>query len=189
MTDADADADAEVAASALGELLAATVAQLVASASREEAIGYLKTSKGLGLLRRPPVMVPLSRAWRLGRLLIDREANLFTAGKLTRAVEPGRPTNLSFAVEERRSDRLAASRGHFTVGEVINYEVVPVAVDAASLAAATGPLSLDGTTVLVRWEGTGGREANLRLDAYIAERMSLLTLGPWEGITRPDSAD
>jgi hypothetical protein len=175
--------DAEAGARNLQRLLAATVDQLAATASRQEAIGYLKTSKGLGLLRRPPVMVPLNRAWRLGRLLLDDDGNLFLAGKLTRAVEPGRPTNLSSSVEQRRADRLAASRGHFSPGEVINYEVTPIAVDATSLENGEGPLSLDGENVLVRWEKTGGQEANSRLDAYIAERMSLLTLGPWDGLT------
>lgn len=132
----------------------------------------VREPRGFGPLKTSLRMAPVGRAWRLGVLLLTREGGLYATGKITRAVEPGRPQALSLSVEQRRTDRLAASRGHFALGEVVNYEYVEVALDAPSLAQGSGPLSLDGVEVMVRW----GRNPSERrpLAPYLADRVEML---------------
>jgi hypothetical protein len=164
--------DPGVAAAALRELLATTVRELVASNARDEALAVVKEPRGFGPIKTSVRMAPVGRAFRLGVLLLTRDASLFATGKITRAIEPGRPQALSLSVEQRRADRMAASRGHFALGEVVNYEYTPIALDPESLARGSGPLSLEGTDVYVRW-GPALAERRL-LPAYLVDRAEML---------------
>jgi hypothetical protein len=175
MTETESETPAERAARALDELLRRTVTELDAFGARDEALARVRDPRGIGPFKTAAAMVPVGRAWRLGVLLLDREATLGATGKITRAVEPGWPTNLSLSVEERRADRLAASRGRFVTGEVVNYAYETIDRDPESLAAGSGPLSLDGDRVLVHW---GPAAAERRpIAAYLADRIELLHLG------------
>jgi len=138
------------------------------------------------MFRTAEAMMPAGRAWRLGMLLLDRSGNLFATGSVTRAVEPGRVTNQSPAAEVRRAARRTAARGPFARGpfargpfargDVVNFGLAPP-IDAESLRAGSGPLSLVDYSVLVRWGGGADGQGVSTLDAYLAARVSLLTAG------------
>lgn len=167
----------------VSELLAQTVESLDAIGAHDETIAELTPSRGFSIFRSRPRMVPIGRAWRLGVLLLDREGRLYATGSITRAVEPGRVTNQSVAFEERRSYRNAAFHGPFSPGEVVNFDIVPIAIVADTLRAGSGLLFLDGNgdsdgdsdVVMVRWDSHSGA-GFARLDHYLAERVELLTL-------------
>ena len=159
-----------VTADGLAAFLSATVDHLVTIGARDEALAVRKPSRGIAALRTPESMRPVGRAWRLGVLLIERDGSVSAAGKITRAVRPGWAQNLSASVEARRSDRLAASRGKFDDGEVVNYEFTPVSLDIAQLEAGSGPLLLRDGGVLVRWSEAGYRP----LAPYVTDRIEML---------------
>jgi hypothetical protein len=166
--------DAEAAASSVRALLDLTVERLSESGARDEALGTLNPGKGILGLKTTAKMVPAGRAWRLGVLLLDRDGRLFATGSLTRAVVPGRVTNQSPAQELRKADRLAAARGKFETGEVVNYRYTPIGVDAESLREGNGVLLLVDGVVMVRWDRAGGTRGTTALDAYLDERFDLL---------------
>lgn len=155
----------------LASLLTHTVTSLDAAGIPDEALATLTQGKGFGPFRSGPAMVPFGRAWRLGVLLLDRSGGLYATGRITRAVESGWVTNQNAAQEVRRSWKVAASKGPFETGEVVNFDVVPLALDEDSLLAGSGPLSLQGGTVLVRWSASG---QPARLEDYLADRISVM---------------
>ncbi|AMM20661.1 hypothetical protein AX769_11560 [Frondihabitans sp. PAMC 28766] len=174
-SDAPAGGDDDAPAR-LRELLLATAGELAASGIADEALGVRKDGRGLGPFKSAASMTPVGRAWRLGVLLLDRDGNLAATGKLTRAVTPTRPQNLNSGVEVRRADRLAASRGHFVEGEVVNFDYSEVPHGATALTAGTGLISVDATTgtLLVRWGGPGERRP---LADYLRDRIEMLQQG------------
>jgi hypothetical protein len=160
----------------VAELLARTIEQLDAAGAPDEALAMVKAPRRLWPFTSAPVLVPSGRAWRLGVLLLDRQARLYATGQLTRAVEPLRGvTNRSHEAELRRADRRAAVRGHFPTGEAVNFGFSPIALDAASLAAGSGPLVVVDGTVMVRWDATHPDHGLSRLESYLADRADLLS--------------
>lgn len=150
----------------LGEAIAALLERDI----HDESVAVLKPAKKIALFTKPPVMSPLGRAWRLGVLLLDREGGVRATGSITRVAEAGHPIGLSTSVERRRDARLAATRGRFPAGEVVNFDVGEVAVDPASVRAGSGLLVLADEVLRVRLP-TGG---SMPLEAYLADRMSVM---------------
>lgn len=171
----DDDRESEAAASALRDLLRETVERLRADGAPQETLAVVKNPRGFGPFKTAVSMAPVGHAWRLGVLLLEADGTLHSTGKITRAVVPTRPQGLSRSVEQRRADRLAASRGRFAEGEVVDYAFGEVAQDARSLRLGSGLLSLEGETVLVRW-GPAAHEVR-PLAAYLADRAALLVEG------------
>lgn len=165
------------AAQELAVLLRATVDRLTAAGARDEALGAVKEPRGFGPFKSSPAIAPIGRAWRLGSLLLGADASLFSVGRITRATDTGRPQGLSLGVEQRRAERIAAMRGHFADGEVVNFDYEPVDTGAAALADGRGTLLLgaDGT-VRLRWNSAGDTRA---LAAYLDEQVALLLDGVW----------
>ncbi len=158
---------------ALDDLLARTVAQLEAAGVHDEALAAWKHSKGVFGIGASDSLVPAGRAWRLGVLLLDRGGFLYSTGEVTRAVQPGRAAvNRSAAGEERRAIRAIAARGDFARGEVINHGWQPIAIDEASLAAGSGPLSVRDGVVMVRFDP--GDLGVAPLERYLADRVGIL---------------
>ena len=156
----------------LAALLRATVDRLDTAGARDEALAVVKEPRGFGPFRTQAVMQPVGRAWRLGVILLDREARLYRVGKITRSTDTGRPQNLSTSVERRRADRMAASRGRFAEGDVVNFDHSEIAQDHAHLTADSDPLSFDAGRLMLRWgAGPGERRP---LDAYLRDRADLL---------------
>jgi hypothetical protein len=173
MTDHEAARDASTTVAALPELLAATIETLKKTGAPIEALGELRRGRGVGRLRTAPALHPVGHAWRLGVLLLTADGELFATGEITRAIQPQvAVTNRSETAERKREFRRAAVRGRFPEGETINHGFTPIALDADSLAAGSGPLSVDNGTVVVRWSaGLGTRP----LAQYLDDRARLLT--------------
>jgi hypothetical protein len=166
----------ETPAEQVRSLLASTIESLHALGLHDEALGVMREPRRFAFASAP-TMVPAGRAWRLGVLLLDRDGRLYETGDVTRAIEPLRAvTNRSAEAEARRDDRRAAARGKFPEGEVINHRYAPIALDDESLLAGSGPLFVRDGTVMVHWDrrSPGGGVSTLR--AYLADRMSVLTL-------------
>jgi hypothetical protein len=155
----------------LERLLADTAARLDVAGVKDEALGVLRAPRGFSFFTRPEGMRPVGRAWRLGALLLTRDARLLATGEVTRAVEPGRAaTNRSPAGQRRREIRLAASRGPFAEGEVVNFDFESISLDHESLRSGTQRVALLGDTLMVRWDD---REP-VPFDRYFADRVALL---------------
>ncbi|MGV8969912.1 MAG: hypothetical protein ACOH1J_05635 [Microbacteriaceae bacterium] len=168
-----ADHQADSIASSLPSLLAAAVAQLQLAGAPIEALGEMRRGRGIGSLRTASALHPVGYAWRLGVLLLTEDCRLFATGEVTRAVMPQLAvTNRSESAEHRRDIRRAAVRGRFPDGEAINYGFIPIALDAESLRAGSGPLSIDGDAVVVEWSTRLGTRP---LADYLADRARLLT--------------
>jgi hypothetical protein len=155
----------------LSAMLERTTAWLEQNGARDEALGRFERKRGLFGLGGGMVLVPVGRVWRLGVLLLDRELRLFSAGAVTRAVEPGRPNYQSVSGERRREIRRAALQSGFSAGEVVNYDAAELALDEGSLHAGSGPLLLADGIVTVRWAAGQGR---VPLAGYLRERAHLL---------------
>jgi hypothetical protein len=156
----------------LDPLLRITITRLDELGIADESLGEFR--KPRRLIPAPPSMVPTGRAWRLGVLLLDRDRRLYATGEITRAIEPGRAAvNRSAQGERRRADRMAAARGPFPRGEVVNFGYLPLATDDASLAGGSGPLSLEGDTVFVRWGDGFGELGVSPIQDYIDDRIAL----------------
>ncbi|MBC7590156.1 MAG: hypothetical protein H7226_03800 [Salinibacterium sp.] len=162
----------EAAAATLAALLQRTIADLQARGTHDEALGAVKPGRGFGPLSTATKMVRAGRAWRLGVLLIDPNAELYETGSVTRAIVPLRAvTNRSAEAEARRDDRRAAARGNFPEGEVVNFDYSPIERSAAALEAGLSILSIVDGVVMVAWHAT---DPPRRLDTYLADRLGLL---------------
>jgi hypothetical protein len=157
------------------ELLTRTIEVLETRGSPDEALGLLRPAHRILGLRRPAVIVPAGRAWRLGVLLLDRSGALYATGMVTRAISPKRGVaDHSLIADARREDQRAAVRGSFADGQVVNFGYSAIPLDEDSLRAGAGPLSKNGTTVTVRWDTSGAGRGSAPLESYLAERISLL---------------
>ena len=161
-------------AAELPDRLESLVRKLRAAGAPDEALGEFVPSRGFGPFATAEKFRPLGRAWRLGVLLVDDRANLFSTGELTRAIEPGRAAvNRSADGERRRSLRAAAARSGFAKGEVVNYGFSALDTGEDAVAATSGPLSVVDGAVVVQLEP--GAFADL--DRYLTERYDLLVGG------------
>jgi len=148
-------------ADGLQQLLRSTIDVIEAAGISDEALATLKKPRFSA-----PKLVKEGRAWRLGVLLIDRQARLYRTGEVTRAVEPLRGVaNKSAEAEARREMRRAATRGKFPEGEVVNFGHSLIEVTAES-----DPVRLSGGEALVRWNASGHWRP---LASYLTERISL----------------
>lgn len=162
------------------EALSQAVALLDQAGARDEALAqFVAPRRRLGFTR-PAVMLPLGRVWRLGALLLDRDATLYATGSITRVTEPVRPNYQSLSAEERRGYRAAALKGGFPQGETVNFDATAVELDAAQLRSGRGPLFLRSDRALVRWSPSISDDAAVDLDAYLSDRVRLL-VDPPEG--------
>ncbi|HEV7184469.1 MAG TPA: hypothetical protein VGN33_08220 [Leifsonia sp.] len=156
--------------------LADAVGRLDAADARDEALATFIPRHRRMLITHEAVLRPVGRVWRLGVLLLGRDGALYATGSITRATEPGRPAYQSLSAEDRRAYRAAAIRGHFAAGETVNYDAVPIELDAPSLRASAGPLLLRGGHALVKWSPTAAGTVDFA--TYLADRVGLLTDPP-----------
>ena len=159
----------------LRAMLSRAIERLEAMGIGDEAIATLRPARRIALIPRPAVMDAVGRAWRLGVLLLDRHGRLFATGGITRAIELTYETvYMNAEALHRRGLRVAATRGGFALGDTVNFDVIEIALDAASLRAETGPLSLRGGTVMVRWVAGEGDQGLASLESYLVERTEIL---------------
>ncbi|MBG6107175.1 hypothetical protein [Frigoribacterium sp. CG_9.8] len=156
-------------------LLARTIDRLETMDAPDEAIATLRPARRVGFIPRPAALDPVGRAWRLGVLLLDRDSRLFAIGGITRAIELTHETvYMNAEALYRRSLRVAATRGGFALGDAVNFDVIQIALDVSSLSSGSGPLSLSGGTVMVRWAAGVGDQGLANLETYFKERMDIL---------------
>jgi len=157
------------------ELLTRTIDRLETMGVGDEAIATLRPARRIGFIPRPAALDAVGRAWRLGVLLLDGDGRLFATGGITRAIELTHETvYMNVEALRRRELRVAATRGGFALGDAVNFDVIEIALDGASLRAETGPLSLRGDTVMVRWVAGEGDQGLATLESYLTERTRIL---------------
>lgn len=151
----------------LTELVVRAVTQLTAASVPNEALAALRPSRRVGPLTRPAKFVPVGRAWRLGELLVTADGELFSTGRVTRAVVPRDfSANKSPAEDARRELQRAAARGPFPPGDAVNFEY----------------RSAVGQTVFERegqWMVTLS-DAEVALSDYLADRVAFAITPGWE---------
>jgi len=157
-------ADMDVAA-----LLTSAVAQLRAAHVADEALAELRLAQRVGPITRPMRLVPAGRAWRLGEILLDADARLYSTGSVTRALTPKDfAANKSRAEEDRRELQRAAVRGRFAAGEAVNFGYAPLTIGDDRL-----PI-VDGTPTLHL------QHAAVPLEAYLADRIRFAINPGWD---------
>lgn len=150
---------------------------LVGAGIATEAVGEYETPRRRFLITRPERIVLVTRAWRLGVLMIDEAGNLRAAGATLRAHEP--PRILGYASESaRHRDELrhAAIRGGFAEGEIVHYDTN--VIDSKALHTETSPISLRQGVPVVRWHVNSTLTSAIPLDRYLKERVDLLLHPP-----------
>jgi hypothetical protein len=143
----------------VNSVLEEIVSKLQGAGARDEALAVLKAPRRF--VPSQPTLVPVGRAWRLGALLLDAEANLYATGHVTRAIEPKDfNSDKTVAGEQRREEQRAAARGPFVRGEAVNYGFERLSLDdpAHPLVLADGALFVGETP----------------LEAYLTDRATLL---------------
>ncbi|MDQ2662355.1 MAG: glutaminase [Actinomycetota bacterium] len=126
---------------------------------QDDALGELRIRRF-----RPPKIVPIGRAWRLGSVLLSADGTMYRAGRTTRAVEPKQfLANKSNEAAERRELQLAAVRGGFSEGETVHFGVTRLE-----------PELVDGVW-MIAWSGAVGAGV-VPLAAWLDERVRLLEI-------------
>ena len=153
--------------------LRSLVTELRASNAPQEWLATYTPTRGIGPFAKPDRFRTAGHAWRLGVLLLDADARLYSTGEVTRAIEPGRAAvNRSAEGERRRMIRAAASRS-VPRGDVINFGFSPIDTSADAVLAGLGWLAVLGGRVVVKLEAG----ASADLETYLADRAKLLEGG------------
>lgn len=173
---------AESAAASSAEIACrSAVDRLTAASIPTEALAEYITPRRAFLRTKPATMRAIGEVWRLGSLLLDTEARLYTAGHATRSAERGRPGYQSVSKEERREIAAAALRGGYPIGTAVNYDAIPVPFPFTPEGFALGndgPVGLSEGELRVRWRAGAPLEGAPSLANYLAERVGLLTDPP-----------
>jgi len=153
----------------LANLLRASVAALDAAGVTDEALAEIKPARKLGPLTVPMKFVAVGRAWRLGEILLDRDARLYSTGSVTRAITPKDfAANKSPAEETRRELQRAAVRSRFRQGDTVNFGFTPLAVG-------DGPLHLREDELVLTLA-----HADVPLETYLADRIRFAITPGWD---------
>lgn len=154
-----------------------TAALLQQASIQPEALAeHVPAGKRLLVLPKPATMRPLTEVWRLGSLLLGVDYSLWAAGPSTRAAERGRVGYQSLSREERRDIAAAALRGGYALGQTVNFDAVPIQLNAASLQEldAALPLGFSHGELRVRWRAGAPLDGAPTLTNYLEERAALL---------------
>lgn len=158
-------------------VLAETVRTLRdAGLPREGLAEFVPARRVLLIFTKPATMRVLGEVWRLGRLLVTPEGEVFVAGRATRAAERGRPGYQSLSREERLDIAAAALHGGFGAGTPVNFDAAPVDLEAVIRGdiAVDHPLAFDGEHLRVRWSADAPLRSAPTFEGYLAERAALL---------------
>ncbi|MCA0215790.1 MAG: hypothetical protein LCH43_00375 [Actinobacteria bacterium] len=153
----------------LAALLSSAVEQLRAADVADEALAELRPARRIGPITKPMRFVPAGRAWRLGEILLDTDARLYSTGSVTRALTPKDfAANKSQAEEDRRELQRAAVRGRFATGEAVNFGYAPLEPGDDRLQL------VDGTPTLRL------QHAEVPLETYLADRIRFAINPGWD---------
>lgn len=143
--------------------IADAVDRLRRAGARDELRAELRPGRRLGPVRRPDVVVPLGRVWRLGVLLLDAEGRLYRTGEVIQAQPPRFDNHQSDRAAARGALRVAIEKAGIGVGETVNVGAPPVDPDDVGE---------------VSWDGSGDPATLVPLEAYLRERVALLADPP-----------
>lgn len=141
----------------------AAVARLSASGARTELLVEWRPGRRLGPIRRPDVIAPIGRVWRLGVLLLEPDGTLRRTGEVIQAQTPRFDNHQSNRAAGRRELRVALERSGVSAGETANVDATPVAL---------------ADVLEVSWNGSGDPATLVPLPAYLADRTELLADPP-----------
>ena len=154
-------------------LLDAARARLAAAGVPRERLGEIVRPRVLAGMRAPKI-VSRDAAWRVGVLLLG-ERDVYAAGNVVRAGDPGRRGFASDAARVRAEVAAAATRGGFADGETVHLDWKVLDLTALAQGEATGPLALVDGTPSIRWSPAAGL---VPLAGYLDERIALLLHPP-----------
>jgi hypothetical protein len=142
--------------------IAEAVDRLVATGARTELRAEVRAGRRFGPVRRPDVVVPLGRVWRLGVLLLDAEGRLYRTGEVIHAQPVRFDNHQSDRAAARRALRVAIQRAGIAPGETVVLGAEPVVADARE----------------VSWDGSGDPATRVPLADYLRDRVALLAEPP-----------
>ncbi|MBW9095600.1 glutaminase [Microbacterium jejuense] len=151
------------------ELLDTARARLAAGGAAREALGELVVPRRILGVARAPRVERRGSAWHLGALLLTDDAVLAT-GEVVRARQEARRGYTAESQRQRSELAFAARRGGFAEGETVHVGWRVLSADTPD-----APLALRDGIPSIRWSAAG---ALMPLDAYLAERVSLLLEPP-----------
>lgn len=143
--------------------IAAAVDRLTAAHARDELRAEVRAGRRFGPVRRPDVVVPLGRVWRLGVLLLDAEGRLYRTGEVIQAQPVRFDNHQSDRAAARRALRVAIQRAGIAPGETVDLGAEPV--EAADVRE-------------VSWDGSGDPATLVPLADYLRDRVALLAEPP-----------
>ena len=117
-------------------------------------------------------------------LLLDADGRLYAAGRVIRAERAVRKSITAESVAAQRAFRAAAVKGGIPEGTTVDFDAIPIELDADVLAerATSGPLVLttgaDGTPQVAVRRNPSRDDALIPFEAYLAERVDLLVNPP-----------
>lgn len=153
----------------LEALLRTAVEELDAGGVVDEALAELRPARRLGPITTPVRFVSVGRAWRLGEILLGRDARLYSTGSVTRAITPKDfAANKSPAEETRRELQRAAVRSRFTHGDTLNFGFTPLTLGE-------GALRENGGEFILRLA-----QADVPLETYLADRIRFAITPGWD---------
>lgn len=155
------------------DLLGAARARLAEATIPRERLGEIVRPRVLAGLRAPKV-VPRGAVWRVGVLLLG-DRDVYAAGNVVRAGDPGRRGFASDAARARAEVAAAATRGGFADGETVHLDWTVLDLSALARGGTTGPLALVSGTPSIRWSPTAGL---VPLAGYLDERLALIVNPP-----------
>ncbi len=154
-------------------LLNVARARLAGAAIPRERLGEVVRPRVLTGLRSPKI-VPRGEVWRVGVLLLG-DRDVYAAGNVVRAGDPGRRGFASDAARARAEVAAAATRGGFADGESVHLDWSVLDLAALARGDTAGPLVLVDGVPSVRWSPVGGLTP---LAGYLDERIALLLHPP-----------
>jgi hypothetical protein len=147
----------------VSEPIAAALVRLTATGARTELRMTRRPGRRFGPIRRPDVLEPAGRVWRLGVLLLDAEGRLYRTGEVIQAQTLRFDNHQSNRAAARRELREALDRAGVEAGETVNVDAEPVAVDDVRE---------------VSWNGSGDPTTFVPLADYLRDRVELLADPP-----------
>ena len=154
-------------------LLNAARVRLAEADVPRERLGEVVRPRVLTGLRSPKV-VPRGDVWRVGVLLLG-DRDVYAAGNVVRAGDPGRRGFASDAARARAEVAAAATRGGFVDGETVHLDWKALDLSALARGEKIGPLALVSGTPSIRWSPAAGL---VPLAGYLDERLALILHPP-----------
>lgn len=162
--------------SRIGDAITSAITELRSADAPTETLAEYRPAHRTLLIPRPASFAKLGRVWRLGVLLLTPDGALFATGAVTRARDPKHPNYTSVSGEERRELREAARKAGFGIHDTVNFETLPLPLDATL--GTVGPVVLRDGELTVSWNASRSPESLRPFADYLRERVELAAHPP-----------